>query len=170
MSKIRLNRIDGIVYRDLENNQLEAIAHHIDVVILWHSKKFRAEMFNMPLQDWVQVTGITPRLDLVHFVLNSGQTNALYNWETYRDYFGGKNPTLDSVITRIGFEPSDVYYDYDFQAFSAPQCIEKINHWRLQNPNAPMVDETLPPNIQVKLNREYRLSGQSHNQHVGVIF
>lgn len=174
-SRFRLNRIDGLVYRDYgidANPQIKPVAHHLDGVVLWASNKFTDTLFGSKRQQWVQVCILTAEMELAYFMLNSGTTGALFNWENYVDYMQGEGRELNSVVTRFGFENAEMYFDYVFQPYEAPIIIERSQQWLSENPKVSMVDEeSLPLNTVIRLKAMYRKHNpQIARQQIGLFF
>lgn len=170
MYKYRLNREEGFVYLEQGDGKVDHV-DHLDAVILWASPKFTDTLFGLVRQQWVQLAIFTREMQIAYLLLNGGRDNALSSWEFYVELVEDCGRTLSLVVTRFSLESAEMDFKYKFQQFDGPNFVARSQEWLKQNPKVSMVDESLPINTQVRLNKLYRAENRELVQkRVGLIY
>ncbi|HLO88781.1 MAG TPA: hypothetical protein VK203_27755 [Nostocaceae cyanobacterium] len=112
--KYRFNRKDGIIY--LENaNQLIPQDSQMQMIILSASKPEWKSMFGGSPTWWIQLIFTNTQGQMAYAWLNSGTTNALETFLSYRANIEQSGKVLYEVITTFSLVQGDGdFFDYHF--------------------------------------------------------
>lgn len=162
MERLRLNKATGSIFQEVQicddfPDGLKEIGTHIDVVILWASQPFEAELFNLNYQSWIQVCAMLSGGKLAYFMLGNGKTQGLKPFLHYVNGLREKGFKYYEVKTRVSFKEAysvrNCWWDYNFQAFEKPGLKDYLAEWLAGN-KVQFVDPTLPVDVVAKIGKQ----------------